>query len=176
MELVFTPKTCRGTYHKMLHIARYCTLGHVVYTGGTKRGTHQVVPRRIVSSPKKLSPIHSFACLALFTALSKQVTVDCRTLPGQDEAYVLDHVRRALGPAICGDTEHCSINFRFTNVFAGDRASAEYIDDCFGVDLLEDLGASVAEAPIVGRTFRLGPSGNGLFLTMADVLCREDRT
>ncbi|CAM9421829.1 unnamed protein product, partial [Sphacelaria rigidula] len=37
------------------------------------------------------------------------VTVDCRTLPGQDEAYVLEHVRRALGPTICGDTEHCSI-------------------------------------------------------------------
>eukprot|EP00903_Cladosiphon_okamuranus_P015751 g14537.t1 len=41
------------------------------------------------------------------------VTVDCRTLPGQDEAYVLEHVRRALGPAIADDHDHCNLSVKY---------------------------------------------------------------
>ncbi|CAN0079628.1 unnamed protein product, partial [Ectocarpus sp. 6 AP-2014] len=37
------------------------------------------------------------------------VAVDCRTLPGQSEEYVLDHVRKALGSDIASDVDHCSI-------------------------------------------------------------------
>ncbi|CAM9555943.1 unnamed protein product [Ascophyllum nodosum] len=36
------------------------------------------------------------------------VTVDCRTLPGQDERYILDHLKSALGPKISDDCDHCS--------------------------------------------------------------------
>lgn len=42
----------------------------------------------------------------------RQVTVDCRTLPGQDEDYVLDHVRRALGPTIADDHDHCLLSVK----------------------------------------------------------------
>lgn len=41
--------------------------------------------------------------------MPSQVTVDCRTLPGQDEEYVLDQVRRALRSDIADDQEHCSL-------------------------------------------------------------------
>lgn len=41
------------------------------------------------------------------------VTVDCRTLPGQDEEYVLEHVRQALGPVIADDHEHCSLAVKY---------------------------------------------------------------
>lgn len=41
--LLFTPKTCRGRYCRMLHIEWYCTLWHVGNTGGTGRGTREVV-------------------------------------------------------------------------------------------------------------------------------------
>lgn len=39
----------------------------------------------------------------------EKVTVDCRTLPGQSEEYVLDHVRKALGSDIANDVDHCSL-------------------------------------------------------------------
>ncbi|CAN0330849.1 unnamed protein product [Pylaiella littoralis] len=41
------------------------------------------------------------------------VIVDCRTLPGQGEEYVLEHVRRALGSYTSEDDEHCSIRVTF---------------------------------------------------------------
>ncbi|CAM9911892.1 unnamed protein product, partial [Hapterophycus canaliculatus] len=40
------------------------------------------------------------------------VTLDCRTLPGQGEDYVLEHVRRALGSDIVGDEAHCSLRVK----------------------------------------------------------------
>ncbi|CAN0036822.1 unnamed protein product [Laminaria digitata] len=42
-----------------------------------------------------------------------KVCVDCRSLPGQSEEYILEHVRRALGPAIFDDAEHCSVRTRY---------------------------------------------------------------
>ena len=38
--------------------------------------------------------------------------MDCRTLPGQDEEYVLAQVRRALRPDIAGDKDHCNIEIK----------------------------------------------------------------
>ncbi|CAN0126031.1 unnamed protein product, partial [Scytosiphon promiscuus] len=41
------------------------------------------------------------------------VTLDCRTLPEQDEDYVLEHVRKALGSDIAGEEAHCSLRVKY---------------------------------------------------------------
>lgn len=41
------------------------------------------------------------------------VCVDCRSLPGQSEEYILEHIKRALGPAIADDAQHCTVRTKY---------------------------------------------------------------
>lgn len=76
---------------------------------------HTEVDRYVQHLPKRLvSRWRNRFIVTRFMLLSKlqQVTLDCRTLPGQDEEYVLEQVRRALGPVIADDQDHCSLSVK----------------------------------------------------------------
>lgn len=49
-------------------------------------------------------------------SLTDQLTVDCRSLPGQSEECVLEHVRKALGTAISDDMDHCSVHVKYAHI------------------------------------------------------------
>lgn len=128
--LVIAKLTPPRGWHCKLHALVFCVC--VFLGGGTEVGGSRVRFGSILTI--KLSSRHVvsyciYPCLVVFAIFSDlcsadlvprhrdrgttvhQVTVDCRSLPGQSEEYVLTHLRKALG-ATCDDTEHCSLRVR----------------------------------------------------------------